>query len=159
MAVSLPETCGSTHGTDDSTGPPRQNRRGISTGFSLTHPCPDLNSIEVWEGAESGPSPRANPKCWADAGAGTTRAPVSVRFQSTGAIAAAPRAAGKGRMMRKRSLFALSAAGLLGPAALASAQAVPRVIYSEIAASPTSAVPGVPGVIFESFDRMYSSPS
>src|SRR5687768_10949382 len=62
-------------------------------------------------------------------------------------------------MMRKRSVLALSTVGLPVPPGIASRPALPRVIYSEIAASPTSAVPGVPGVIFESFDRMYSSPS
>src|SRR5688572_11697536 len=60
--------------------------------------------------------------------------------------------------MRRRSFLAL-AAGVVLPAGFAAAQALPRVIYSEIASSPTSAVPGVPGVIFESFDRPYVSRS
>ena len=60
-------------------------------------------------------------------------------------------------MMRKRSLIAFSAAGLLIPAASASAQ-VPRVIYSDIITSSTSDVPGLPGVKFETFDRPFSSP-
>jgi hypothetical protein len=61
--------------------------------------------------------------------------------------------------MRKRSAVAWSAIGLLAPAGLAVAQSIPRAIYSEIASSPTSTVPGVPGVIFESFDRPYVSPN
>jgi hypothetical protein len=61
--------------------------------------------------------------------------------------------------MRNRSIQVLSAAAVLIPAGVASAQALPRAIYTEIAASPTSTVPGVPGVIFESFDRPYVSPS
>jgi hypothetical protein len=65
--------------------------------------------------------------------------------------------AGKGRMMRKRSLCAFSVLGTLLPAAYASAQ-VPRVIYSDIVTSPTSDVPGLPGAKFSSFDRPFSSP-
>jgi hypothetical protein len=61
--------------------------------------------------------------------------------------------------MRKRSAVAWSTIGLLAPAGLAVAQSIPRAIYSEIASSPTSTVPGVPGVIFESFDRPYVSPN
>jgi hypothetical protein len=62
-------------------------------------------------------------------------------------------------MMRKRCVLTWSTVGLLAPAGLAVAQSIPRAIYSEIAASPTSSVPGVPGVIFESFDRPYVSPN
>ena len=42
--------------------------------------------------------------------------------------------------------------------ALASGLSAPSVIFSEISFSPTSAVPGLGGALFDSFDRLYLSP-
>jgi hypothetical protein len=52
---------------------------------------------------------------------------------------------------------AASAAALLIPAS--STLAIPTVIYSDIVASPTSDVPGIPGAKFVLFDRPYRSPN
>jgi hypothetical protein len=58
--------------------------------------------------------------------------------------------------MRKRSLLTSFALGVALPAGLAAAQ--PRVIYSDLVASPTSDVPGIPGAKFTTFSRPYRSP-
>ena len=55
--------------------------------------------------------------------------------------------------MLKRFLFSAAALSFAGQAI---AQ-IPRVIFSEIATSPTSDVPGLPGAKFQAFDRPYSS--
>jgi len=50
------------------------------------------------------------------------------------------------------------AGSLCAAPALASGLSVPSVIFSEISFSPTSAVPGLGGALFDSFDRLYLSP-
>jgi hypothetical protein len=68
-----------------------------------------------------------------------------------------PLRAGRGRVMRKRFVLTSLAAGLALPASMA--MAIPSVIYSDIATSPTSDVPGIAGAKFTSFDRPYRSPN
>ncbi len=57
--------------------------------------------------------------------------------------------------MKNRSLQFVVCAALA--AAAGTASAMPTVIYSEVASSPTSMVPGLGGLLFESFDRPYAS--
>ncbi len=59
--------------------------------------------------------------------------------------------------MRKRFVLTSISAGLVLPAGMA--MAIPTVIYSDIATSPTSDVPGIVGAKFSSFDRPYRSPN
>lgn len=52
--------------------------------------------------------------------------------------------------------FTVAAAGALAASAVA---ALPVAIFSEIATSPTSEVPGMPGARFQAFDRPFGSPN